>query len=166
MRASDPGWREDWRVQTFVPDEARPPGQGTGGPMSLGGPNQSRAELLELFKPRFARMARARDRGVVMTGGTDALMGGVFFGLALHWELAQFADAGTPPIDVLRMATEGAATLLGADADLGTIAPGKLADLVVLDANPLEDVRHTRRIWRVIKGGRVYDPRTLRAEQP
>jgi len=162
MRASDPAWRESWRVLEFVPEEARPPGQGAGGPMALGRADQTRPELLELFKPRFERMAAARKDGVSMTAGTDSLMGGVFFGLALHWEIAQFADSGMPSLDVLRMATEGAATLVGADADLGTIAAGKLADLVVLDKNPLEDVRNTQQIWRVVKGGRVYDPRTLR----
>ena len=90
------------------------------------------------------------------------LMGGVFFGLSLHWEIAQFADAGAPAIDVLRMATLGGATLVGAEAELGSLAPGKLADIVLLDANPLEHVRHTQRIWQVIKGGRVYDPARMR----
>jgi Tol biopolymer transport system component/imidazolonepropionase-like amidohydrolase len=162
MRASDPDWRVNWRVLEFVPEEARPTGQGGGGPMALGGANQSRAELLDLFKGRFERITSARGRGVTMTGGTDSLMGGVFFGLALHWEIAQFADAGVPPMDVLRMATEGGAALVGASADLGTLTSGKLADVVILEANPLDDIRNTQRIWQVVKDGRVYDPARLR----
>jgi imidazolonepropionase-like amidohydrolase len=86
----------------------------------------------------------------------------VFFGLSLHWEIAQFVDAGFPAIDVLRMATEGAAAQVGASADLGSLTPGKLADVVLLDRNPLENIRNTQSIWRVVKGGRVYDPAKLR----
>jgi imidazolonepropionase-like amidohydrolase len=93
-------------------------------------------------------------------------MGGVFFGLSLHWELAQFADAGYPAIDVLRMATLGGATLVGAERDLGSLEPGKLADIVLLDADPLANVRNSQTIWRVIKGGQVYDPAALRPGIP
>jgi len=162
MRASDPGWIANPRVVEFVPEEARRAGQGGGGPNPLGRADQPREELLELFRPRFERLMRARDRGVAITGGTDSLMTGVFFGLSLHWEIAQLADAGVPPIDVLRTATAGGAALVGASADLGTLAPGRLADMLLLDANPLEDVRNTQRIWRVVKGGTMFDPVTLR----
>jgi Tol biopolymer transport system component/imidazolonepropionase-like amidohydrolase len=162
MRASDPEWLKNWRVLEYVPENTRRPGQGTGGPFALGRADQPRDELLGLFKPRFDKIMAARERGVRFAGGTDALMGGVYFGLSLHWELAQFADAGLNPVEVLRMATEGAAALVGASADLGTLAPGKLADVVLLDANPVENIRNTQRIWRVVKGGRVFDPSTMR----
>lgn len=162
MRASDPEWQSNWRVLEYVPAEARLAGQGGGGPNALGRADQSRPELLELFAPRFERLRGARRLGVPTTGGTDSLMGGVFFGLSLHWELAQFADAGYAPIDVLRMATMGGATLVGADRDLGSLEAGKLADVLLLDADPLADVRNTQRIWRVIKGGWRYDPAALR----
>ena len=138
----------------FRSEAARRAGQGGGGPNALGTATQSRPDLLEVFAPRFARLQGARRLGVPTTGGTDSLMGGVFFGLSLHWELAQFADAGYPPIEVLRMATMGGASLVGAQADLGSLEPGKLGDVVLLDANPLDDVRNTQKIWRVIKGGR------------
>lgn len=162
MRASDPDWRGNWRVTEFVPEEARRAGQGGGGPNALGAPDQTREQLLQLFRPRFQKLMNARGLGVGMTGGTDSLMGGVFFGLSLHWEIAQMADAGIPPLEVLRIATEGGAALVGATADLGSLAPGKLADILLLDANPLDDIRHTQRIWQVVKGGTVHNPATLR----
>ena len=54
---------------------------------------------------------------------------------------------------------------MGAEDHLGTLEVGKLADIVLLDANPLEDVKHTQAIWRVIKGGFVFDPEELRPER-
>ena len=86
-------------------------------------------------------------------------------GASLHRELRSFVDAGIPPLEVLRIATQEAAATVGAEGDLGTLEPGKLADLVLLDANPLEDIRNTQTIWRVIKGGFVFDPEELRPER-
>ena len=65
-------------------------------------------------------------------------------------------------MEVLRIATQQAAEALGAEDDLGTLEPGKLADIVLIDKNPLEDVRNTQGIWRVMKGGWVFDPDELR----
>jgi Tol biopolymer transport system component/imidazolonepropionase-like amidohydrolase len=167
MRASDPEWQTNWRVVEYVPEEARRAGARASGPgQPPSATQQTREQLLPASRGRFDRIVAANRVGVPMTGGTDSLMGGVFFGLSLHWEIAQFADAGIPAIDVLRMATLGGATLVGAEADLGSLAPGKLADIVLLDANPLESVRHTQRIWQVIKNGRVYDPASMRPGIP
>jgi imidazolonepropionase-like amidohydrolase len=60
------------------------------------------------------------------------------------------------------MATIVAAESVGAAADLGSLEPGKFGDVVLLDANPLEDISNTMKIWRVIKGGSVFDPATMR----
>ncbi len=65
-------------------------------------------------------------------------------------------------MEVLRIATQQAAEALGAEDDLGTLEPGKLADIVLLDENPLDDIRNTQSIWRVMKGGWVFDPDELR----
>ncbi len=91
-----------------------------------------------------------------MLAGTDARAAD------LHLELGFFVEAGLSPLDVLRIATEQAAEAVGADDDLGTLEPGKLADIILLDANPLEDIKNTQTIWRVIKGGWVFDPEELR----
>ena len=66
---------------------------------------------------------------------------------------------------VLRIATEQAAEAVGAEDDVGTLEVGKLADIVLLDANPLDDIKNTQTIWRVIKGGWVFDPEALRPER-
>ena len=79
--------------------------------------------------------------------------------------MESFAEAGIPPIDILRFATQASAETVGAGDDLGTLEVGKLADIVLLDANPLEDIKNTQAIWRVIKGGFVFDPEELRPER-
>jgi imidazolonepropionase-like amidohydrolase len=89
-------------------------------------------------------------------------MTGIFHGPSVHWELQFFIDADIRAIDVLRIATTGAAETVGSSAALGTLEPGKLGDVVLLDANPLENIRNTLKIWRVIKGGQVFDPATMR----
>jgi hypothetical protein len=158
MRASEPQWESNWRVKEFVPEDARKSGgQGRGA-----GPGVTADQLRNRARPMFERMMVARNAGVNYLVGTDSLMGGVYFGLSLHWEIAQFVDAGFSPIDALRMATERAAALVGATADLGSLTTGKLADIVLLDSNPLENIRNTQSIWQVVKGGRVYDPQRLR----
>jgi imidazolonepropionase-like amidohydrolase/Tol biopolymer transport system component len=116
--------------------------------------------LNKAWEGQLASIREAHAWGVKLAIGTDAPNPACFYGASLHWELEFFAAAGIPPIDVLRMATADAARTVGA-SDLGVIAPGKLADLVLLDANPLENIRNTQAIWRVVKGGWVFDPAQL-----
>ncbi|MEE8257797.1 MAG: amidohydrolase family protein [Acidobacteriota bacterium] len=108
---------------------------------------------------RLGRIRAAHHRGLKPLAGTDY---GCFYGASLHWELEYFVQAGIPPLEVLRVATQEAAAAVGAEDDLGTLEPGKLADIVLLDKNPLEDIRNTETIWRVIKGGWLFDPDKLR----
>jgi amidohydrolase family protein len=98
------------------------------------------------------RTAALIAAGVPLVTGTDAGMP-----QALHWELEALVRAGLTPSQALMAATSVAARVLGADADLGTIVPGKLADLIIIDGNPLEDIADTQRIWRVVQGGRIID---------
>ena len=84
-------------------------------------------------------------------------------GPTLHEELALFVRAGLTPIEALRTATVNPALFLGMADSLGTIEPGKLAELVLLDANPLEDIRNTTRIHAVVRGGRYLDRAALDA---
>ncbi|MCZ2460404.1 MAG: amidohydrolase family protein [Chitinophagales bacterium] len=114
------------------------------------------------WKNTLSSLKRIHDSGVKMLDGTDALMTGVFHGPSVHWVLQFFSEAGIPNIDVLKIATLDAADVVGASGHIGSIEKGKLADIVLLDANPLEDISNTMKIWRVIKAGTVFDPATMR----
>jgi imidazolonepropionase-like amidohydrolase/Tol biopolymer transport system component len=116
--------------------------------------------LRGFWAERLRTIRSAYRRGVILLPGTDSPPDG----LALHWELEFFAEAGIPPLDILRLGTEGAAQTVGAQEHVGTIGVGKLADLVILEANPLEDIKNTQTIWRVLKGGWMFDPKVLRPQ--
>ncbi|HJZ96068.1 MAG TPA: amidohydrolase family protein, partial [Candidatus Solibacter sp.] len=91
--------------------------------------------------------------GVNLGTGTDIWE----FPTGVHMELELLVASGLPPLQAIRAGTGGAARILGAEKDLGTIEVGKWADLVLLDADPLSDIRNTRKIWQVVKYGQVID---------
>ncbi|KCZ94099.1 amidohydrolase family protein [Hyphomonas johnsonii] len=82
-------------------------------------------------------------------------------GFGTHWEMQAYVEGGWTPAEVLWAATMGNARTIGRDQALGSLIPGKLADLVVLDENPLDDISHTLAIHSVMKNGRLYDDETL-----
>lgn len=102
-------------------------------------------------------LRRAHQAGVLVAAGSDAGNIGTLHGAALHEEMELMVAGGLSPMDVLVSATANGAKVLGRD-DIGTIAPGKVADLVILSADPLADIRNTTAIWRVVVGGRVATP--------
>ena len=95
---------------------------------------------------------KINEAGGVLVAGTDQSAGP-----ALHRELELLADAGIPPADIVRIATLNGATFLGREKDLGSIEEGKLADMLLLSADPTADITNARLIEAVIKGGRVID---------
>jgi hypothetical protein len=105
----------------------------------------------------FDRTRELRDAGVKLLAGTDAPQPFVYPGFSLHDELQLLVRSGLTPLEALRAATYNPAEYLGALDSLGTVSPGKVADLLLLDANPLEDISNTRRISTVIANGRVFD---------
>ena len=82
-------------------------------------------------------------------------------GLASHWEMWSFARGGMSPVQALRTATTEPARHLGFDKDIGSLEKGKLADLVILSDNPLEDIRNTDKVEHVMLGGRLYESETM-----
>jgi imidazolonepropionase-like amidohydrolase/Tol biopolymer transport system component len=97
------------------------------------------------------------DQGITVTIGAH----GQREGLASHWEIWGFAQGGMSPVEALRSATILPAEKLGFEQDLGSLEVGKLADLVVLDANPLEDIYQSDKVHMIMLNGRLYDAATL-----
>lgn len=108
-----------------------------------------------LLARRLRQVAELQRAGVGILPGTDAPLRNSPPGFGLHEELFLLVQGGLSPAAALRAATSDAARFLGAQDSLGGIAPGKLADLVLLDANPLADIRNTRRIRAVIANGHL-----------
>jgi imidazolonepropionase-like amidohydrolase len=111
------------------------------------------ADLRWIVSCRIVRTLHAA--GAKILAGTDTPMPWIYPGYSLHDELERLVDCDLSPAEVLRAATVGAMKLLAMDADRGTIEPGKHADLVLLDADPLKDARNLRRIHAVILAGRL-----------
>jgi len=105
-----------------------------------------------------ANVKKVFDAGIPVVLGTDTGFEGVLIGVATQIELELLVEAGLTPSEALSAATSNAARMIGREKDLGTIESGKLADLVILDADPLQDIRNVTRIYRTMKGGVLYEP--------
>jgi imidazolonepropionase-like amidohydrolase len=105
-------------------------------------------------KPYEATLKAVAAGGGRIVAGTDAPI--VPYGLGLHFELESYAHAGMTPFQALQTATLNAAQALGLGDELGTVQPGKVADLAFVAGDPLIDIRAARDVKRVMKGGRVY----------
>jgi imidazolonepropionase-like amidohydrolase len=102
-----------------------------------------------------------RAAGVGFLTGTDLGVRDIFPGSSLHDELEWLVKAGFTPLEAMQAATMNAAVVLGRNQSIGTIAVGKTADLVVLDANPLEDINNVRKIRGVVLRGRWLNRQAL-----
>lgn len=99
--------------------------------------------------------------GVPLLVGSDSLDPFVFPGDSFHHELAELVRAGFAPMEAIQAATRGAALFLGREKDFGTVETGRAADLVLLSANPVENIANTRKVWAVVRNGSYYDRATL-----
>ncbi|UOX88102.1 amidohydrolase family protein [Amycolatopsis sp. FBCC-B4732] len=115
------------------------------------------AQQEDYFQAQLRLTGEAYRNGVGLLGGTDCQNPYVFPGFSLHDELDYLVEAGLTPKRALQTVTRDAAAFLGRSASVGTIGPGKAADLVLLDADPLADIRAIRRIDTVVTAGRVLD---------
>jgi hypothetical protein len=129
----------DWREQV---EEATP----------------ERRSLLERAWPIWLKHVREmREAGVRIMAGSDVAVLNIFPGPSLHEELRLFVDSvGMSPMEALASATRKPAEWLGMADSVGTIAPGKVADLVLLDADPLVDIKNTQRISAVVLRGKLF----------
>jgi len=116
-----------------------------------------RAAYLRFYEKGLEITGAAQRAGVRVLVGTDGGDSYVFPGSAVHDELAELVKAGLSPAEALRAATWSAAEFLGLTARHGSVDPGKRADLVLLSANPLDDIENVRRIEAVVFRGRLLD---------
>ncbi|HEY7213417.1 MAG TPA: amidohydrolase family protein [Thermoanaerobaculia bacterium] len=126
----------------------------------FGGGLNPPAELVQRYRDSYRAMqnlVRAlHDAGVTIVAGTDAMAG-----FSYHRELELYVDAGIPATDVLSIATLGAARVMKRDSELGSLAPGKLADMILVDGDPTKNISDIRRVVLTVKDGAVYDPAKL-----
>jgi len=152
--AGDPYWRQHMDVWKHPLLSRHAP------PALLAARNVRRASAPEEDYVDGATAREAKklaDRGVQVAIGAH----GQQAGLGPHWELWSFVRGGWTPVEALAAGTISSARSLGYDKDVGSLEPGKLADLLVLDADPTVDIRNSDKINRVMLGGRLYDPTTL-----
>jgi imidazolonepropionase-like amidohydrolase len=119
------------------------------------------AKMIALGAVHSDLVGRLNRAGVRMLAGSDSPNPFVYPGFSLHDELGLLVRSGLTPAEALRTTTTNPASFLGVTDSLGTVARGKVADLVLLDANPLVDIANTKRIRAVIQGGRLLDRRAL-----
>jgi len=110
----------------------------------------------DAFRCLLAMVRAVHDEGITIEAGTDATNG-----FSLHRELELYVEAGIPAPEVLYIATLSAARVMGRDRELGSVAPGKLADLILVDGDPAARISDIRRVALTVSRGRIYDPARL-----
>jgi Tol biopolymer transport system component/imidazolonepropionase-like amidohydrolase len=151
----DASWMDDPRIAKLYPasvtrsrNDARTPAT-----------SAALDEAQRLVAPQERTVLRVVRGGGRVTAGTDAPINP--YGLSLLMELEDYASAGLTPVEVLRTATAVSAEAMGVGADIGTVAPGRLADLAFINGDPLQNIKDLQRVRRVMKDGVVYDVASL-----
>jgi Tol biopolymer transport system component/imidazolonepropionase-like amidohydrolase len=148
----DASWIDDPRIQKLYPPSAWRAAKALTEQRPAMDELERRAVLIRPLEKTVFEVVKAGGR---VTAGTDAPINP--YGLSLLAELEHYVAGGLTPVEALRTATSVSADAIGAGADLGTIERGRLADLVVVEGNPLANIKDLRRVTRVIKDGHVFE---------
>jgi imidazolonepropionase-like amidohydrolase len=143
-------------IASFEPGFAKAPYTltsviGTAGSPATNAPQGAR------LSDQFAVLRALYQAGIPIVAGTDKAVPGH----SVHRELELYLQAGLTPMQVIQLATSGAARVMGMDREVGTVEAGKRADLILVQGNPLENFADLRRVSGVIANGRLYDPGEL-----
>jgi Tol biopolymer transport system component len=155
---------DDAKLRRFAPEESidrrtRRRGPGAGGSPGAGGWFLQEEYVFPRHAAFFKKLLEDSARAAVGSHGQ-------LQGLGYHWELWALGSGGASNHDILRAATIYGAEAIGMGQDLGSIEPGKLADILVLDADPLKDLRNTLSLRYVMKNGRLYEGESLNEVWP
>lgn len=146
--------------RTFAAAADRLPPQVQRGLVAAGmAPKGKEDRYARAFQSMEAMVRALHDKGIPFVAGTDNLAG-----FSLVRELELYVESGIPAVDALRAATLVPARVMKREKELGTVAPGKLADVILVDGDPTADIRTIRRVVLTVKDGTVYDPAKLWAE--
>jgi imidazolonepropionase-like amidohydrolase len=139
------------------PGAAKLPPELTEAINNTGVPPQGAARARAIMEEYIAIVGALHRAGIPVVAGTDQVVPGH----SLHREIELYVKAGFTPLEAIQAATVVPARVMKLDKELGTIEPGKLADMIIVDGNPLEDISNTRRVRTVVSGGRVFDAAPL-----
>jgi tetratricopeptide (TPR) repeat protein len=159
---NDPSYRDDSRLK-YLPRSVRASWTPESHRGIAGDKPEDFAYSKRLFQKDLELVAAMNRAGVGIIAGTDVLNPFCFPGFSLPDEIELYVKAGLSPLEALRTATSNPARFLGREKDMGSVEAGKLADLVLLDANPLTDINNVRKISAVVADGRFYSRENLDA---
>lgn len=157
MLSADPIYREDPNLR-YLPAEVRNRWLRMGQDFADTITPEAQATMAAAYERQMAITHLLKEAGVPMLAGSD--VGGIWIlpGFGLHQEFRELAKAGFSPLEILQAATRNGGIFLGRASELGEVAPGFRADLVLLNANPMEDARNLSAIAGVMLGGRYFQP--------
>jgi hypothetical protein len=159
--ADDPTFRRDPRSKYIPKARWKAWNEDADGTVKQDPSPEGRKAMKDFYTKGLEITGMARKAGVKVMLGTDSVDSYVFPGFAVHDELQELVKAGLTPAEALKVATWNGAEFLGRTSESGSLETGKLADLIVLDANPLDDIRNTEKIGAVVLNGRYMDRSAL-----
>lgn len=121
------------------------------------GREQPKKQPLDSLLDAESNVKRLMQAGILIAAGTDAPYPGDFQGEGIHHELELLVESGLTPLEAITVATRNAATIMNAESEWGTLEPGKLADIVVVDGKPDQNISDTKKIVTVVKEGKILD---------